>query len=63
MPRRGAEAKPLAGTLIAISERGLDEAGNIKGFLVGGKTPGEFTVKRSATSTSAIARCCPTAAF
>jgi hypothetical protein len=36
----------LAGTLVAISERALDEAGNIKGFLVGGKTPGEFTVKR-----------------
>jgi len=37
---------PLAGTLIAVSERGLDDAGNIKGFLIGGKTPGEFTVKR-----------------
>lgn len=37
---------PLAGTLIAISERALDEAGNIKGFLIGGKAPGEFTVKR-----------------
>ena len=36
----------LAGTLIAISERALDEAGNIKGFLFGGKTSGEFTVKR-----------------
>ena len=36
-----------AGTLIAISERALDEAGNIKGFLIGGKTPGEFTVKRT----------------
>lgn len=37
---------PLARTLIAISERGLDEAGNIKGFLVGGQSPGEFWVKR-----------------
>lgn len=37
---------PLAGTLIAMSERALDEAGNIRGFLIGGKTPGEFTVKR-----------------
>jgi hypothetical protein len=37
---------PLAGTLIAISERGLDADGNIKGFLIGGKMPGEFTVKR-----------------
>lgn len=37
---------PLAGTLIAISERGLDETGNIKGFLIGGDNPGEFTVRR-----------------
>jgi len=42
-PKQG----PLAGTLIAISERGLDAAGNIRGFLIGGKTPGEFTVKRT----------------
>jgi hypothetical protein len=38
---------PLAGTLIAISERGLDEAGNLKGFLIGGDNPGEFTVRRT----------------
>jgi len=38
---------PLAGTLIAISEQGLDEAGNILGFLIGGRTPGEFTIRRS----------------
>jgi hypothetical protein len=38
---------PLAGTLIAISERGLDVAGNIIGFLVGGRTPGQFSVRRS----------------
>ena len=37
---------PLAGTLIAISERALDDDKNIKGFLIGGKTPGEFSVKR-----------------
>jgi hypothetical protein len=37
---------PLAGTLIAISERALDEAGNIGGFLIGGPTPGGFAVKR-----------------
>jgi len=37
---------PLARTLIAISERGLDEAGNIKGFLIGHAGPGEFSVKR-----------------
>ena len=33
---------PLAGTLIAISERGLDAAGNIRGFLIGGPAPGAF---------------------
>jgi hypothetical protein len=38
---------PLAGTLIAISERGLDAQGNIIGFLVGGKTPGQFSVRRT----------------
>jgi hypothetical protein len=38
---------PLAGTLIAISERGLDAQGNIVGFLVGGKTPGKFSVRRT----------------
>ncbi len=37
---------PLAGTLIAISERGLDAAGNLKGFLIGGEDPGSFTVRR-----------------
>jgi hypothetical protein len=37
----------LAGTLIAFSERGLDAAGNLKAFLIGGPTPGEFSVKRS----------------
>jgi hypothetical protein len=39
----------LAGTLIAISERGLDKAGNILAFLIGGPTPGGFAVKRSAS--------------
>jgi hypothetical protein len=37
----------LAGTLIAISERGLDAGGNIVGFLVGGRTPGQFGVRRT----------------
>jgi hypothetical protein len=37
----------LAGTLIAISERGLDSAGNLIAFLVGGPTPGQFSVRRS----------------
>ena len=40
---------PLGGTLIAISERGLDAAGNISGFLIGGPSPGGFAVKRSAS--------------
>jgi hypothetical protein len=38
---------PLAGTLIAISERGLDGDGNIVGFLIGGPKPGGFAVRRS----------------
>jgi hypothetical protein len=38
---------PLAGTLIAISERGLDEAGNIRGFLINGAHFGSFGVRRS----------------
>jgi hypothetical protein len=38
---------PLEGTLIAISERGLDRDGNLIAFLVGGPTPGQFSVRRS----------------
>ena len=38
---------PLAGTLIAISERGLDANGNIVAFLVGGPSPGNFAIRRS----------------
>jgi len=37
---------PLAGTLIAISERGLDANGNILAFLIGGPSPGSFAVRR-----------------
>jgi hypothetical protein len=37
---------PLAGTLIAIPERGLDKAGNLSAFLIGGSTPGVFAIKR-----------------
>lgn len=37
---------PLARALIAISERGLDEAGNIKGFVQAGSGWTEFAVKR-----------------
>ena len=33
---------PLAGALIAISERGLDADGNIRGFIIGGPKPGDF---------------------
>jgi hypothetical protein len=36
----------LAGALIAVSERGLDPAGNLKAFIIGGATPGEFSVRR-----------------
>ena len=42
---RGRE--PLAGTLIAIAERAFDDAGNIQGFLIGGRSPGGFAIKRS----------------
>ncbi len=38
---------PLAGTLIAFSERGLDSTGNLKAFLIGGPAPGTFYVRRS----------------
>jgi hypothetical protein len=38
---------PLAGTLIAISERGLDARGDIRAFLIGGPMPAEFSIKRS----------------
>jgi hypothetical protein len=37
----------LAGTLLAFSERGLDAAGNIIAFMIGGKTPGQFSVRRT----------------
>ncbi len=38
---------PLAGSLLAISERGLDEQGNLLAFIIGGATPGGFTVRRT----------------
>jgi hypothetical protein len=38
---------PLAGTLIALSERGLDRDGNLIAFLVGGPAPGQFSVRRT----------------
>ena len=39
----------LGGTLIALSERGLDRMGNLRAFLLGGPSPGAFTVKRTGT--------------
>jgi len=41
------KGQPLAGTLIAISERGLDPQGNIIAFLVGRPSPGPFAVRRT----------------
>src|SRR5581483_589623 len=41
------QGQPLAGTLIAISERGLDPQGNLIAFLIGGPTPGQFAVRRT----------------
>jgi hypothetical protein len=38
---------PLAGTLIALSERGLDNKGNLIAFLVDGSSPGQFSVHRT----------------
>jgi hypothetical protein len=38
---------PLAGTLLAISERGLDDKGNLIAFLVGGPSPGQFSIRRT----------------
>ncbi|WP_407149218.1 esterase-like activity of phytase family protein [Bradyrhizobium sp. ORS 86] len=38
---------PLAGTLLALSERGLDPSGDLIAFLVGGKTPGQFSIRRT----------------
>src|ERR1043166_1700183 len=37
---------PRGGTLIAISERGLDRDGNLQGFLLDGAIWSEFSVKR-----------------
>lgn len=39
--------RPLGGTLIAISERGLDAERNILAFLIGGPSPGRFTIRRT----------------
>ncbi|UGX99878.1 esterase-like activity of phytase family protein [Bradyrhizobium quebecense] len=47
MPKATPPSQPLAGTLIALSERGLDAGGNLIAFLVGGRTPGQFSVRRT----------------
>jgi hypothetical protein len=44
MPPQGG---PLAGTLIAISEQGLDARGNHLSFLIGGGNDGTFALKRT----------------
>jgi hypothetical protein len=49
VPRESPKGLPLAGTLIAMSERGLDANGNLIALLVGGKTPGQFSVRRTET--------------
>jgi hypothetical protein len=41
------KGQPLAGTLIAISERGLDAEGNLIAFLIGGPSAGQFSVRRT----------------
>lgn len=42
VPRSG----PLAGAVILVTEEHLDAAGNHIGWIVGGRRPGRFTVKR-----------------
>jgi hypothetical protein len=44
---KGMKGQPLAGTLIAMSERGLDADGNLVAFLIGGPSPGQFAVRRT----------------
>jgi hypothetical protein len=39
-------AGPAKGAVLALSEEYLDEAGNHLGWLIGGKQPGQLTVKR-----------------
>jgi hypothetical protein len=52
-PNKGLEAlefvprnQSLGGALIAISEHGLDSAGNLRSFLIGGPSPSTFSIKR-----------------
>ncbi|WP_426612975.1 esterase-like activity of phytase family protein [Bradyrhizobium sp. McL0616] len=41
------KGQPLAGTLIAMSEGGFDVDGNLIGFLIGGPSPGQFSIRRT----------------
>lgn len=47
VPKGKDQNMPLAGTLIAFSERGLDTAGNLVAFRIGGPSPGQFSVRRT----------------
>ncbi|QPF92301.1 esterase-like activity of phytase family protein [Bradyrhizobium commune] len=47
VPKGKDVSMPLAGTLIAFSERGLDASGNLVAFLIGGPSPGQFSVRRT----------------
>ncbi|MDA9425774.1 MULTISPECIES: esterase-like activity of phytase family protein [Bradyrhizobium] len=49
VPKCKDQNMPLAGTLIAFSERGLDADGNLVAFLIGGPSPGQFSVRRTET--------------
>jgi hypothetical protein len=44
---RDIKGQPLAGTLIAMSEGGFDADGNLIGFLIGGASPGQFSIRRT----------------
>ena len=47
VPKDIPKGQPLAGTLIALSEGGFDADGNLIGFLLGGPTPGQFSIRRT----------------
>lgn len=41
------KGQPQQGALLVVSERALDSAGNLIGFLIGGAKPGQFGIRRS----------------
>ncbi len=55
------KGQPLAGTLIAITEKALDASGNIKGFLLGGPIPDRSPFGSATIFPSRIRQCCPAA--